>query len=981
MMRFTPLCLLFLALCLPAQAAPPPASAKPLTLASDGFTLRIDPARAWSLDQIQFHGKEVGQPNGNYGLVWSPASANYIGGSHTQGGREEVLDLSLTVDGQPVDLSKTSDVTVQKEAEFIKESRMGDLLVRSTTRFTPDRIEFQRNVTVEKDVHVHIMFPFMFCWKPETDQWLARADTGQLLEGKLQSNKDWELQKNVRWTAIYDPKAQIAMLTELPPDMNGVGRKNAYWDLPAYHKQYFQSISDRDLKKGQTLQYRLTLRGFQAVPDQWKELVKSQAFELEGESSLPLSTATAPTTQSALQKQVEHLYPPLDKTETPDWLAHPVAMAALDPDTVLQPWTPVEADIHSVSVWNRRYELGEGALPKQITAADEPLLTAPVRLDIQLQGQSAPVQLSAPKITETHKGQVQYASGSAGDQTSVQLKSTYEYDGFSRFDLTIQAPEDLKVDHLELVIPIRSSHAILYNNAAPWHFGQSQAIYAQAGALPTGDGEIYASEFKPYFWIGDHMRGLSWFSESDQWIRPAKNDRVVRIVRKGDTVELHIVYVDRAVALPPRINLSFGLMATPVKPLPKAWRNWRFSSPKAATFQPQPPPAINQVIYWADAFRIIYQYPRPRDPAAFKQDVATLHEEGAQRVYPYLDVTLLGTQSTTTVPGEHFTFATPEWAAFGEQWANVPNYKPGRPWQRVSPASHWADFSLWVVKQWILNGGADGVYTDEAFPYADTSAAHGCGYTDTDGVRQPTWPIFATRDYFKRLAYLFQKHAKGSPAIIAHTSSTIAVPYLSFADIALDGEQFYHTIKKYTGTEDPSYLALVPLDRYQAELMTQQVGLVPAFLPEFRNDITDKRFPGIRRRTHPTREFLAQTLLHDMLVWPLWCNADEVNATYGVLARFNTGAADVAFHPYWEKLNQAAVQGEGIKLSYYQRPGQILGIVVNTANHAQTVTLDLAQLKKGDWEFTNARTGQSVKNQLEIPARDFRIILATTSDK
>ncbi len=975
MTRILPLSLLILSLGFIAQAAQAaPAKAKPLVLASDGFTLRFNPERAWSLDQVKFHGKEIGQPNGNYGLVWAPASGKYIGGNHNQGGLEQVLNLTLTVDGKPVDPAKAGQVAVKKEAEYVKESRLGDLLVRSTTRFTPERIEFQRNVTVEKDTHVHIMFPFMFCWTPGTDQWIARTDNGQLVEGKLDRAKDWKLQKNVRWCAIYDPKLQIAMLTELPPDMNGVGRKNAYWDLPVYHKQYFQSFSDKDLKKGQTLQYRLTLRGFQAGPEKWKELVKSQAFELEGESSLPASTAPAPTTQSALQKQVEQLYPPYKKGEVPQWQSHPVAMAALDPDTVLKPWTPVQADKDSVTVWNRRYELGAGGIPKQITAAGQPLLAAPIRLEIQLQDQSHPAELAAPRLAQTHKGQMQYLSQTTAGSSDIQIKSTYEYDGFSRFNLTIQSPKDLNVNRLELVIPIHAGHALLYHNAYPWRFGQSQAIYAQAGALPTGEGEIYTAGFKPYFWIGDHTRGLSWFSESDQWIRPAKNERVVRVVRKGDTVELHIVYVDQPSQFPSKISLSFGLMATPVKPLPQGWRNWRFSSAKPTTFQPQPAPAINQVVYWADSYRIIYQYPRPRDPSAFKQDVAALHEKGAQRVYPYLDVTLLGTQSKTTVAGEQFTFATPEWAAFGQEWAISPNYKPGRPWQRVSPASHWADFSLWVVKQWIVNGGADGIYTDEAFPYADTRADHGCGYTDAQGIRQPTWPIYATRDYFKRLAYLFQKHAKGPPAILAHTSATIAVPFLSFADVALDGEQFYHTIKKYNGSEDPSYLALVPLDRYQAELMTQQVGLVPAFLPEFRNDITDQRFPGIRDRRHPTREFLAQTLLHDMLVWPLWCNAAEVESTYAVLADFDTGAPDATFHPYWDPRNQSAVQSEDVKISYYTRPGKLLVVVVNTADQPRTATLDLQRLQKGDWN-----TPQPLN--VELPARDFKIIQASTKER
>jgi hypothetical protein len=691
----------------------------------------------------------------------------------------------------------------------------------------------------------------------------------------------------------------------------------------------------------------------------------------------------APATQSAWEKKINQLYPPLKKGEKPDWLTQPVAMEALDPETVLQPWTPVRADQNSVQVWNRQYDLGDGGLPRQITAADQALLVDPIRFEIQLEGQPAPIKLAAPKLVESHKGQVEYLSRTVAGSTSIQVKSIYEYDGFSRFDLTIDSPRELAVNRMELIVPLKSEHALHYNSLGIFHIGDTPQKHNSADILPSRQGEVYAEAFKSCFWVGDHHRGLCWFSESDQWVRPAKNKRVVRMVRQGDRTELRIVYIDGPARLPSRISLSFGLMATPVKPLPKGWRSWRFSTASPGGFPAASPPAVNQVIYWS-SFRLIPFYPRPRDPAVFKQTITATHDAGAQRIYPYLAPTLMGTRAKAkSRKNGEFDFTSPEWAVFGSEWAAMPNYPESAAarlgYKKASLASSWADFSLWCVKQWIVKGGADGIYTDGAWGNAETSAEHGCGYIDAQGVRQPTYPIYATRNYYKRLAWLFQKYAHGQPAILAHTSSVIGLPVLSFADIVLDGEQFFYPIREWNRPEDPSYLAFAPLDAFQAELMTQQFGLVPVFLPAFRNDNAQNRFPGIIERAHPTREFLALTLMHDILVWPIWCNAKVVNSAYSALAQFDTGADDATFHPYWERINQSAVKGEGVKLSFYRRPNKILAIAVNTLDHPQPVEIDFAKLGLADGKIVNGENKEPLisRNEiirLTIPARDFRLI-------
>lgn len=685
--------------------------------------------------------------------------------------------------------------------------------------------------------------------------------------------------------------------------------------------------------------------------------------------------------KSALQLEYEKRFPPILPGETPHWLAEPVAMEALDPNTVLAPWSPVEVENQSISVWGRRYDIGAWGLPCQIMTDGHEILAGPVRFEIKLTGESSMLLPSEFSILDQHDGRVRFTSSIDTNLVHGHVTSAYEYDGFSRFDVSLMGRESLSIERMELVIPIKSEHAKFIHHAAAWRLGQSQRRLAHAGALPDGDGELYVSGFKPMVWIGDYDRGIMWFSESDEYWWPFKSERSIRVTRENGRTELRISMIAAPDSpIGQEMNLSFGLMATPVKPLPEGWRNWRFVGYNSADFSPELDRRIQRhAIHWFTNWHIVSHYPVPRDMEAFKAQMDQERRRGTKRSYPYLDVTLLSRGDEVLIPGEDFVFVPPEYTAFGTQWEVKPPSSSTR-LARVTPASEWADFVLASVKSWIVDGGASGIYLDESFPYADTDPAHGMGYTDHTGTRQPTYALYATRNFYKRLAYLFQTYADGPPALLVHTSSTIAVPYLSFADVMLDGEQHEFRMNDWSDpTRDPSYMELVPLEEWQAELMGKQYGLVPVLLPQFKEEITG-RYPGLRSRRPPTREMVALALLHDMHIWPIWSHPATIVLAYTHLSQFNTGAPDVTFHPYWENQASGWVKTDGILVSYYERPTELLAIVVNTTSEVQHVELDWSQI--GQEVASTARDSESRqqieiingKMSLTVQARDFRLI-------
>ena len=686
--------------------------------------------------------------------------------------------------------------------------------------------------------------------------------------------------------------------------------------------------------------------------------------------------------KSALQLEYERRFPPLQAGEVPEWLAEPVAMEALDPDTVLAPWTPVEVGDRSVSVWGRRYDLGPWGLPRQVMTAGHEILAGPVRFEIRLTGESELLQPDSFAILDHHKGRVRFTSTVESGPVRGQVISTYEFDGFSRFDLSLTGREDIAIERMELIIPIKSQHAKFIHNAAAWRLGESQRRLAYSGALSGQEGEVYVSGFKPMVWIGDFDRGIMWFSESDQYWWPFKSERSIRVIRDGQLTELRISMITAPGSpIGREMNLSFGLMATPVKPLPEGWRNWRIVGFNSADFSPELDRRIERhAIHWYSDWQIVSHYPVPRDMNAFRAQMEQERRRGTKRNYPYLDVTLLSRGDKVLIPGEDFVFVPPEYTAYGTAWEVKPPSTSTR-LARVTPASSWADFVLASVKAWIIEGGANGIYLDESFPYADTDPAHGMGYTDHTGTRQPTYALYATRDFYKRLAYLFQTYADGPPALLAHTSSTLALPYLSFADIALNGEQHEFRMNEWPDlSREPSYMELVPLEEWQAELMAKQYGLVPVLLPQFKDAIANRYNPGLRSRTKPTREMVAMALLHDMLIWPIWSHPATIVLAYTHLSQFNTGAPDVTFHPYWENQKQDWVKAEGILVSYYKRPTEILAIVTNTTTKAQQVELDWSKIE--NLSAPTARDSESRrqievvdgKMSLTVEPRDFRLI-------
>lgn len=249
-------------------------------LHSGDLVVAIDPRSGFTIENIFWKGKQIGKANGHYGMVVCFPKGEWVGTGHREGGVEKVLSVSLSVDGKPTPIVSGSEIS-GKEITLVKRSLYRDhIQALVTLTIKGDQIIEKVSVDFLGDVAIEYWYPFMYVWPETTTHWAALNLKGERISGEFESNKGWQLQQDVRWTALYDPKLGIGALTRFPEGFPaGQGRRHAYWDLQAYHKQYFMAIANKTVPSGTHFDFEVevTFFGADSVSAWEKELERLTA--------------------------------------------------------------------------------------------------------------------------------------------------------------------------------------------------------------------------------------------------------------------------------------------------------------------------------------------------------------------------------------------------------------------------------------------------------------------------------------------------------------------------------------------------------------------------------------------------------------------------------------------------------------------------------------------------------------------------------
>ncbi len=253
------------------------------------------------------------------------------------------------------------------------------------------------------------------------------------------------------------------------------------------------------------------------------------------------------------------LFPP-----TPDWVGSRIGAS----DTVPEPWTPVRVQGDVARCWGRTYDFGGRALPARIVTAGEQVLTGPIRLESVAGGRHQLWRDVELRWTDVSDDVALGMITAQADQASFSARVRCEFDGLMHFEIDVSPLDQAAIERVTLEIPLHEQNA-RYLHLADCTWG---------GSVSTGlPAEGWRHHFMPFVWLGDEERGVQWFAESDAGWRPRDPDAVIAIDRAGDTVTLRLRMVEEALEPGEPFRTSFGLQATPVKPIPPESRQWHIT--------------------------------------------------------------------------------------------------------------------------------------------------------------------------------------------------------------------------------------------------------------------------------------------------------------------------------------------------------------------------------------------------------------------
>ncbi len=625
---------------------------------------------------------------------------------------------------------------------------------------------------------------------------------------------------------------------------------------------------------------------------------------------------------------------------------------------LLPPWTPIAVHARTVRTLTQEYRFNSEGFPEQVFASGTALLAAPARLELATA--AGPVPLTSPmRWVEQTPAEVRWQADYGNTDIAATLDGTLEFDGMIRYDLTVvpRHPGNTAITAMRWHLPVRREIA---RYKLPFAGPYQKWLVIDMNTEIDG---VYADAFMPQLWVGDDLRGIAWFAESDQNYLPESRERVVELRPEADAVELQINMVEAPLPLAERFTYTFGMQATPAKPLPPDWTSYHFASSVSTTRQRQ----------FSTGYTTGIEYHRYGGiPYPTKDDDRALRFVTGQQATP-------GFRALAYATSNGIGGSSPEFRFFEQEWKNPLNCDTwtlstrGELHWGANPCSRsWRDYFLWSTVQAVERFGFDGFYYDFGTVMALDNPVTGSGY-ERDGKRYPIWPIFADRA-MRRAIYEIVMDRRGHADFIFHNYSQIVTPIASFATMLLDGEPYQQRTGVIGVKVSSDYTELIPLSRLKTTF-GRQFGIVPVFLVKFQN--SQEPSPEL---TRDTRTVIALMQLHGVAVWGFYCDIGELNRYIAFQDGF--GLDDCTFVAYYEQQGEVALQPEApqVYVSLWRKPdGAMLALAGNLGTRDYHGTLALPGREGEMWDFslqdgTAVRRTGAMGCELNIKAKDYQLI-------
>ena len=584
-----------------------------------------------------------------------------------------------------------------------------------------------------------------------------------------------------------------------------------------------------------------------------------------------------------------------------------------------------------IGTWGPSFRIRE-MFPVSVAVSGREILAAPVRLVPGFDGKTEHWTECTGYFSENTGERIVYHGQAIAGNVRLNLRLTAEKDGLFWYDILLlpqtgigtrggamefPTPEELppRLDSLVLEIPVRTQTAELF------HFWPrtDEAAVTNSGFVPETETEL---PFRPVIWLGNEEAGISFYAESDENWNPADRDRVLTVRREADAAVLRVHLLDAAPELWARrlaqgqhpfapVKFSFGLQATPVKPYVKKqgferdfMQIWGYVPKEEGAMDAHLREVAAKGVRWYslhEDWSMLQNYGLPADESAVRTFVRKVHEHG-MRTIPYFGYEYASAAPDFFENGDAYVRKTAE----GDHTA-VWHRDPHQVDYIVCYAGGYSQVQLERCIDAMDDYGFDGIYLDGTIiPQACANAAHGCGYTDPDGVRHATYPLRACRRHIKALSRAV--HERGG-IVEAHQSGCCVPMLMAYCDSYFDGE----------------HLSLKPGEKLSQAL---DVGAMRAEFTGFNWGL-------------PVQFCLTEELMHAKpadCFGMLMLYGVDIKA-YGDTEKLvlgdhwkimdDFGTADSVFYPCWHKEKPVRVSGSEMFCAAWVKGDRVLALAVN----------------------------------------------------
>jgi hypothetical protein len=648
-----------------------------------------------------------------------------------------------------------------------------------------------------------------------------------------------------------------------------------------------------------------------------------------------------------------------------------------------RPFSSLRTRGRGFEVWGRSYGM-RGALPQRIVSQGVQMLARPVTLAAEVGGKTVRARIAErfEVTSRPNRSSAEFTGRYTVAGLDVGLTGRILFDGAITYDLKAEPIKGAKhppVDRLYLSIPVREELGLYLWSTR----GGGGSVHKFLENLPDS-GVIWDSDsvadFVPYLGIADDERALQWFADNDhEWVL-GHDAPCAQVVRARGAVEMQVNLIRRKGPVRP-LRATFGLIATPIKPMPKGWRDTilHFGNLTGSDLAFFYGPGHGKVgpFDWHDSAALAkangIDVPKGKTAAevldamsgkgypdlkaieaGLGKDVAEGHVAKGLRTYEdpkavkicYFHNAQMYFEGTRSKAFRTF---------FRGDWTIVP---PGG-WFHLRPVESYQDFFCFHLTQFLKFWSVPGLYFDEVYFGRDFNVFNGQGKVMPDGTVRPSVGLMLQRRFLHRCRQCCLDEGV-PPFLWVHTSNIMAPYAIAAVDVAMFGEDNTPTPQQdIIDNIRPQYIRILG--------MSQKFGFVPVWMTMAGRGGSGWSLAG--------RQTFGWCWMHDTV--PEVHTHHRGRPLVHYRNQWGIAADDVDFQGYWQKARFTKTDDGKFLVSSWTRPRPAGGkkallMVMNLHYRPEkatdvTVTVDPEALGlTGDWKAYNLESMPAYRKREQV---------------